>query len=364
MKKIKVGYDCRDLFFAQTGTRTFSEELIREIKRDVSVELVELAPSKVKPPIGVFAKALSHILFIYWKMIDLPLKSRKANIDYLICPDYVAPFLFLGKIKTLPVFHGCNIWELPKNYNTLWRIYFSFLARLGERRAFRVLTVSEFSKSRLIQVLGIDPEKITVIPIGSKSAILVDDAPAIVNGPTEYEYLLHIGILDKRKNLPALVEAFDLLEDRHLHLVLVGGRPSKLLMDGYPELISTIQQLGLTDRVHLEGYVADEDLPAYYRHAKAYIFPSIYEGFGIPILEAYHYGLPLAASATASLPEVVGKGGLLFDPHKVLDIAHVIGQLLHLSDNDLISMRKAQNEVLSRFNWPNAWKRIKELMDG
>lgn len=364
MEKIKVGYDCRDLFFAQTGTRTFSEELIREIKRDASVELVELAPSKVKMPIGFFSKAVSHILFIYWKVFDLPLKARRANIDYLICPDYVAPFFLLGKIKTLPVFHGCNIWELPQNYNTLWRIYFSFLARLGEQKAFRVLTVSEFSKDRLVQVLGIDPEKIKVIPIGSKSAILASNASSNGKKPPKYEYLLHIGILDKRKNLPALVEAFNLLEDKHLHLILVGGRPSKLFMDGYPDIISKINQLGLKERVHLKGYVSDEDLPDYYRHAKAYIFPSIYEGFGIPILEAYHYGLPLAASATASLPEVVGKGGLLFDPHDVVDIANVIGQIQRLSDRELSNMQKAQNEVLARFNWPNAWKTIKEMMNG
>lgn len=364
MEKIKVGYDCRDLFFAQTGTRTFSEELIREIKQDASVELVELSPSKLKPPKGFFSKALSHILFIYWKVFDLPLKARKANIDYLICPDYVAPFLLLGNVKTLPVFHGCNIWELPQNYNTLWRLYFSFLARLGEQKAFRVLTVSEFSKDRLVQVLGINSEKINVIPIGSKNAILDNDAYLNGKKPPKYEYLLHIGILDKRKNLPLLVEAFDLLEDKHLHLILVGGRPSKRLMDGYPDIIAKINQLGLTGRVHLEGYVADEDLPTYYRHAKAYIFPSIYEGFGIPILEAYHYGLPLAASATASLPEVVGKGGLLFDPHKVVDIAQVISKVLHLSDTELSNMQKEQKEILARFNWPNAWKTIKELMNG
>ncbi|MCC5938448.1 MAG: glycosyltransferase family 4 protein [Lunatimonas sp.] len=363
MRKIRVGYDARDLFFAQTGTRTFSEELLREIRKDNDVELITLAPVYAKPPIGKLSKALAHLRFIFWKVVTLPRLAKRADVDFLICPDYVAPFLFLGKIKTLPVFHGCNIWELPENYNSIWRLYFSFLAKLGEQRAHAVLTVSEFSKDRLRQVLGLNPEKIRVIPIGAKRFEGVG-MTATHPRPFEADYLLHIGVLDKRKNLPALVEAFSNLEDKRLHLILVGGRPSKVFMDGYPEIVDKINERGLQSRVHLEGYVADELLPAYYRHACAYVFPSSYEGFGIPVLEAYQYGLPLAASSAASLPEVVGAGGLLFDPRDVGDMTQVITRLLRMDAVERAALRAGQKDVLERFNWPNAWKVIKEVMHG
>ncbi|WP_209329971.1 glycosyltransferase family 4 protein [Lunatimonas salinarum] len=363
MNKIRVGYDARDLFFAQTGTRTFSEELLHEIRQDPEVELVYLAPTQANSPTGMFSKAMAHLYFIYWKVVTLPRLASRANVDYLICPDYVAPFLFLGKIKTLPVFHGCNIWELPQNYNALWRLYFRFLARLGERSAHRVLTVSEFSKDRLRKVLGLHPDRIKVIPIGAKR-FGSDGTMAFYRRPVDADYLLHIGVLDKRKNLPALVEAFSLLEDTSLHLVLVGGRPSKVFMDGYPEIVAKIRERGLQDRVHLVGYVSDKALPAYYSHARAYVFPSIYEGFGIPVLEAYRYGLPLAASSISSLPEVVGAGGLLFDPADVGAMAKVIGRLLRLDEKESAALRAGQREVLKRFNWPHAWREIKEVMHG
>ncbi|EON75536.1 glycosyl transferase, group 1 [Lunatimonas lonarensis] len=364
MGKLRVGFDCRDLFIAQTGTRTFSEELLDEIRKDPMVELVPLSPSGVILPKGLVSKAFAHIQFIVWKVFLLPLMARQTKVDFLICPDYVAPFWFLGRIKTLPVFHGCNIWELPQNYNSVWRLYFSFLARLGQRRAFRVLTVSSFSKRKLTEVLGIPASRITVMPIGAKTLEKAADRSDNAERPLSGEYILHVGVLDKRKNLPALIKAFSLLPDQQLHLVLVGGRPSKIFMDSYPEIQATVDELNLTDRVHLMGYVSDDRLPLFYKHAKAYVFPSVYEGFGIPVLEAFQYHLPLAASGSASLPEVVGTGGMLFDPGDIKQMAGVIERLLALTPVELDLLRCGQMKALSHYSWPNAWNTVKEVMNG
>ncbi len=361
MGKIRVGYDARDLFFAQTGTKTFSEELIREIQKDQSVDLMLLSPENAHAPKSLISKAWSHIQFITWKLWTLPQKAQKERIDFLICPDYVAPFLFLRNIKTLPVFHGCNIWELPKNYNAVWRWYFSVLAKHGKNSAHKILTVSEFSKSRLQEVLGFDPKRIKTIPIGAKKVSIPDTSQ--IKRPIPQDYLLHIGVLDKRKNLPNLIKALVLLENKEAHLVLVGGRPSKLFNDDYPEIIKTINELGIESRVHLKGYIPDEELSAYYQNARAYVFPSIYEGFGIPVLEAYQHGLPLAASNTASLPEVVGDGGLLFDPRDIENIAKTIDKLLKLSEEELSTLKIGQEKALAWFNWKNAWQEIKNTFD-
>jgi glycosyltransferase involved in cell wall biosynthesis len=364
MGKLRIGYDCRDLFIAQTGTRTFSEELLEEIRKDPMVELIPLSPHGVIPPKGLLSKTFAHIQFIVWKVVALPVLARRAKVDFLICPDYVAPFWFLGRTKTLPVFHGCNIWELPQNYNSVWRLYFGFLAKLGQRRAYRVLTVSSFSKGKLTEVLGIPASRITVVPIGAKT--LEEPLGSYENAerPLSAEYILHVGVLDKRKNLPALIKAFSLLPDQQLHLVLVGGRPSKIFMDSYPEIQATVDKLNLADRVHLMGFVSDDKLPLFYKYAKAYVFPSVYEGFGIPVLEAFQYHLPLAASGLASLPEVVGNGGMLFDPRDIKQMAGVIERLLALTPVELDLLRSGQMKALSHYCWPNAWKTIKEVMNG
>lgn len=361
MGKIRVGFDSRDLFFAQTGTKTFSEELIKEIQQDPTVELILLSPKNAKAPSSLWSKALAHFQFIIWKLWTLPRKARQAHVDYLLCPDYVAPSLFLGKVKTLPVFHGCNIWEIPQNYNAVWRWYFSALAMQGEKKAHRVLTVSQFSKSKLIDVLGIAGAKIKVIPIGAKATQSnVDNSD---QRPIPDEYILHIGVLDKRKNLPRLIHAFALLEDKSIHLVLGGGRPSKIFNDSYPEILATIKELGLENRVHLTGYLKDEMLAQYYQHAKAYVFPSTYEGFGIPVLEAFQHGLPVATSNISSLPEVVGQGGLLFDPYNIQDMASQIEALFNLGESALSTMKSEQQKLLSWYNWSNSWKEIKQTFD-
>lgn len=361
MAKVRVGYDARDLFFAETGTKTFSEELIKEIKKDSTVDLVILSPKNSQNPKSILSKAWSHVQFIIWKLWLLPRKAQAEKVDYLICPDYVAPFLFLGKVKTLPVFHGCNIWEIPQNYNAVWRWYFSILALRGEKKAHFVLTVSDFSKSKLLEVLGIDKSKIKVVPIGAK--LFAKNVDNFSKRPIKEDYLLHVGVLDKRKNLPKLIEAFNLLHDKSLHLVLVGGRPSKIFNDSYPQIIATIQHFGLEKRVHLKGYLTDEVLPNYYHFAKAYVFPSIYEGFGIPVLEAYQHHLLVAASNISSLPEVVGQGGLLFDPHDFQDITAKIEALFQLTELELSTMKSAQEELLAWYNWSNSWKEIKKTFN-
>lgn len=357
MTKVRIGYDARDLFFAQTGTRTFSEELIKEIQKDSSVDLIILSPANTKSPNSIFSKILAHFEFIIWKLWTLPRKAQSEKVDYLICPDYVAPFLFLGKIKTLPVFHGCNIWEIPQNYNAVWRWYFSVLALKGQKSAYAVLTVSNFSKSKLFEVLGIESSKIKVLPIGAKLFNENVDKPA--DRCVQEDYLLHVGVLDKRKNIPRLIQAFNLLHDKSLHLVLVGDRPSKIFNDSYPQITATIKELDLEKRVHLTGYLTDDVLSNYYHFAKAYVFPSIYEGFGIPVLEAYQQDLLIAASNISSLPEVVGQGGLLFDPYDIQDIAAKIDALFVLTDAELAIMKNAQKQLLAWYNWSNSWKEIK-----
>ena len=140
-------------------------------------------------------------------------------------------------------------------------------------------------------------------------------------------FILHVGTLQPRKNIPTLIEAFAQAAPPDVMLVLVGGKG--WLFD---EIFSRVQALGLQDRVRFTGYVPDEDLPLWYNAASVLAFPSLYEGFGMPVVEAMACGTPVVAANGSSLPEAVGEAGLLFDPQNVAELADRLTAVLHNPD--------------------------------
>jgi len=363
--KIRIAIDTRDLFLAKTGIFTVSEEIINGLKKHEDIEVVEISPNQIKPPQGIVGKAFEHLKFFIWKEIQLPYLVRKKRCDVLICLDYVIPYFLPKNIKAFPVFHGCNIWELPEYSNKYWRWGFTKLAISGARKAHKILTVSQFSKERLASLFHFQLDHIQVFPLGSKKSILKKQSLTDLSKFgifEEDEYLLHVGVLEKRKNLVRLIEAFATLDRPKLKLILVGQKGPKLFLDDYENIIHTIQRLKLETKVLLSGYVTDEDLYTLYSKAKAYVFPSLYEGFGIPVIEAYHFNLPLAASNKGALPEVVGNGGLLFDPTDVSDIASKLEQILDASEVLLENLSKGQLEMIEKYNWDRSIMQLKKLL--
>ncbi len=159
--------------------------------------------------------------------------------------------------------------------------------------------------------------------------------------------MLGVGSVEPRKNLVRTVEALALLRARGLphHLVLAGAA---YFGDG--PVHSAIVRLGLEDRVHVLGFVPDEDLPALYTLADAFVYPSLYEGFGIPVLEAMACGTPVAASNATAIPEVAGRAALLFDP---TDVEAIAGALARLLDDDVTARRLRSDGQIqaARFSW-------------
>ncbi|GAB3656148.1 glycosyltransferase family 1 protein [Echinicola sediminis] len=361
--KYKVAVDTRDLNLAKTGIRTVLEEILRGLRDDATFEVIEIGPKPFSPPRSKIQKVMEHLRFFWWKEVQLPLRVKKLACDLLICNDYVVPYFMPKGVKAYPVFHGCNIWELPEHYNKYWRWMFTCMAVPAARKAAAIFTVSKFSKGRLKALFDFDRDKIKVIPLGPKRALL---EPKKLVGLSRFglhegeEYLLHVGVMEKRKNLVRLIEAFSQLPQKHLKLVLVGQRGPKLFLDDYDRVVEKIAFHKLQNRVVLTGHVSDEELFTLYSKAKAYVFPSLYEGFGIPVIEAYHYGLPIAASNRGALPEVVGQGGLIFDPEDVSDMASKMEKLLNLGTVEMEEFRGKQKEMLERYRWEKTVETIKQ----
>ncbi len=216
------------------------------------------------------------------------------------------------------------------------RWLFTRIARLVARRATAILTDSEFSRHDIERLLRVPTQKLTVVPIGVPSSYRPECEASIGSqiarryGLTR-PYVLYVGNFKPHKNLALLLRAFARLPEylrQRYQLVLAGG------LDRFqPPLAALAAELGIAQRLVFPGFIAEDDMPALYSAAELFVFPSLYEGFGLPVLEAMACGAPVVCTRAACLPEVAGEAAILIDPHSVTDMAGAIERCL--TDDDL-----------------------------
>jgi glycosyltransferase involved in cell wall biosynthesis len=207
-----------------------------------------------------------------------------------------APFVF--------TIHDLNHLEIPANSSPIKRAYYTLLIRPACRRAFRVLTVSEFSRRAIVAWSGVPADRVINVGNGVGSEF----SPEGPSHQPGYRYFLYVGNRKPHKNLPRLLEGYARSGVSDRHVLLLSGDPE-------PSILRLLPQLGLTgERIRFAGPINDEDLPAYYRGASALLLPSLYEGFGLPALEAMACGTPVIVGDAAALPEIVSGAGLLVEP--------------------------------------------------
>lgn len=364
-KKVVVGIDVRDLKIAKTGARTYLEEILNEFKsKDHGCEIKYFdSPFPAYTGRNRFLKLTEHIRFFFWKQLILPIKAYINNCDLLFCTDYFVPYIHLG-YKPVPMFYDAFFYEYPEQCNPLWLKMFKTLGVGAAKRAPYIITLSEYSRKRLAHFTGLNPEKIIPIHLAPKKTAAKKIDPNFspsLKMPTS-KFILHVGVLEKRKNLVRLVEAFKMLRDKghtDYSLVFVGQPSSKDEMDGSSELMTTIKHEQLEDFVIMSGYASDDDLAYFYKYASLYVFPSLNEGFGLPVLEAFHHQLPVLVSNNTCLPEVGGDAVLCFDPFDTNDIFLKMKMVIDNPElrEDLV---KRGNERLKSFSWSrNATELVK-----
>lgn len=301
-----------------------------------------------------------------WTQLGLALETWRQPPDVLFIPAHVIPFFKNPRVPTVVTVHDLPIEFFPRQGNFLQWIYLSRLTEwVRAKLATHIIAVSEATKKDLVEKLGVAEKKISVIYEGvdyqkfqipnSKSQI--NSKFQIQNLKTKYniegDYFLFVGTLQPRKNLVRLIEAFkffiDSLPSSNSQLVISG----KLGWD-YEEILETSKNLGIAQRVKFLDYVPDEELPALYVGSVALVLPSLHEGFGLPILEAYAAGTLVVCSNLSSLPEVAGPYGIYINPLEVSDIAKGLNQAerLHFNDIYYYSERiEKQKEWAKKFSW-------------
>jgi len=298
--------------------------------------------------------------------VFLPTGVILEQIDVFHGLDQSGVPLLFKKGKCVVTLHDVIALALPWAFPLRRRLVLRVALSRIRRQADIVIAPSAAVREDVVRHLKLDGEKITIIPYGCEERFRpANDPVRLARTRTRYHlpdrYVLFVGALEPRKNVTALVKAFSLLRAEQvgdLKLVIAGGRGW-----GYEGLFKTIEALGLGDHVSFLGFVEEEDLPDLYRGALLFVYPSLCEGFGLPILEAMGCGTPVVTSNTSSMPEVAGDAAILVEPTKPKVLASAMARVL--GDDELREELRRKGIARARgFSWDAAARKTLEVYRG
>ena len=365
---MRVAIDARKLH--DFGIGTYVRNLVTELARlDGGVEYQLLCRSRdtaFVEALGPRFRALVETSGNYSlrEQVSIPFALARARVDLFHAPHYVvSPLTRCPYVVTI---HDCIHLRFPEYLpNRMAYTYALAMMRMAARRARRVLTVSEASKQDILHYLQVPAEKVEVIYNALDERLAVAPSAEDIDRVRQRflltsPFVLYAGNIKPHKNIDRLIEAFSLLRKagrEDLKLVIIGDEISK-----YPRLRRLVHRLQLDRQVRFLGFVPDATLAALYGLASVFVFPSLYEGFGLPPLEAMAFGTPVVTSNVSSLPEVVGDAALLIDPLSPVEISSAIGRVL---DDDALraELVRRGHERVKTFSWARSVKRIREVYD-
>ena len=260
---------------------------------------------------------------LLWEQLLLPWQAAKRRLDVLFCPGYTAPVL--TRRRTVTVIHDMQHKRQPQNFGRWELLAWRASVWASAHSSREIITVSENSRRDIIEIYGVPGDRVHVVGHGIERAFFESREDRTLTGLGDWPYLLSVSTIHPHKNWERWLEAYGQLVAQGFphHLVIAG------LKGNYSEELSRlIQAKRLADRVHAVGWVPRPKLRALLRFSDALVFPSTFEGFGMPVLEALAAGVPVACSDIAPLREVAGEAALFFDPHAVQSIGAAVRRLL------------------------------------
>jgi len=333
-----------------------------------SDKIIALGKDGPLPDMPAPSDNLSYEIFgpkRFWVLTGLTkrLLFGRPKIDVLFSPSHYTPLL--SRVPSVVYIMDLSFERFGTDYFT--NIDLSQLKKwtpLSVKKAKKVLTISQFSKDEIVKLYKIQPEKIKVVYPGFNKDLFHGKIPLTKQNQIKRKYqisgsyLLYVGTLQPRKNLTRLIKAFSQLNRPRLKLV-IGGKRGWF----YHQIFDQVKDLKIEDRVIFTGYIPDEDLPGLIKSSRAYVLPSLYEGFGMPPVEAQSVGVPVVVSKVSSLPEVVGDSGIYIDdPYSVASIKDALERVLNLPLKKRAEIISKGKENAKRFNWENTSKQILETL--
>lgn len=357
MKKLKVGINARILDTKQLrGWSRYTVELVRGLlRRDVDVVLLTDKPVNTDllgegdVPVAI-EKGFNYF---DWEQRVLPSLAQKHKVDILHCPiNYGLPLF--GKTKKILTLHDAiekAFYDSKKSFIQRWhprdkkiRIYH----RLSQMAADRIITVSEHAKQDIINFYGVPEKKITVIYEAADDSFNKKNVKSVADIQRKYpqfvvDTLFYVGGLEDRKNIENLLKAYS-RSKKEKKLMIAGGSE-----DQRQQFKALAIELNIKNELILMAYIADEDLPSFYHYCHSFIYPSLYEGFGLQAVEAMKMQKAVIASSTTSLKEIVGFPEGLFDPNNVIDISKKINWIFN--EQNALKLSQYGSQRAQQFSW-------------
>lgn len=368
---MRVGIDARFITrHPRRGIGNYSLNVVTELVR-LSPETKYFLYISAPDEEGVLASAsnvtvrrLSMPGYPLWEQIALPRAARHDRLDILHCLGNTAPLampssvrLVLSLMDAMFLQTGEFVPKPTNTYQALGRLYRRVVAPRCARSAEQVITISEYSRRDILQLIpDLDPARVRVTYLSCDAVF--KQAPALPKRMSESDagnrpYILSLGADDPRKNTLRLVNAYLTLLQRH-------GIVENLVISGYSnwecsEVYRAVRGAGATDRVRFLSFVSIDELAALYRNATLFVYPSLYEGFGIPVLEAFSSGCPVLASNVTSIPEVAGDAAIYVDPLSEEEIGKAMYRLIQDGELRQSLVQRGHARALD-FSWTETAK--------
>lgn len=297
-----------------------------------------------------------------WTLFGLSLEFllKRSKVDVFFSPTHYLP-LFCPKNSVISILDLSYI-HFPELFKNSDLKQLSIWTRFSFKKAKKVFTISRASKDDIIKEYGVSQNKVVVTYPGIKEELMIKDKGLNmadlkkkygING----DYVLFVGTLQPRKNIARLIEAFSKLKS-DIGLIIVGKKGWL-----YEQILEAPKKFNVQNKVRFLDSVPDEDLPAFYKNAVCFVLPSLYEGFGLPVLEAMKYGCPVIASNVSSLPEAGGEAALYVDPLDTEDIKKKL-ELMINSEELREKLIKKGYEQIKKFSWEKTAKETLKVLEG
>lgn len=366
-----IGFDINEANISQrVGVNNVAYALFKNLVNVISSPDKVLALSKERPlpDMPQANSVLDYEIFgpkKMWVLTGLTkrLLINKPKIDLLLSPSHYTPLLTL--VPSVIYLMDLSFERFGTDFFTSYDI--NQLRRwtpLSVLKSKHILTISEFSRQEIIKLYRVDPKKVSVIYPGIDRETYHSKIPTTKQKQVRTKfgitgrYFLYVGTLQPRKNLGRLIEAFAKLADKKVKLV-IGGKKGWL----FDQIFDQIKRYHLEDRVIFTGFVPQEDVPGLMKGSLAYVLPSLYEGFGMPPIEAQAVGTPVVISSVSSLPEVVGQSGIYIEnPSDVGSIKKSLEAVLSLKKSQREAIIEAGKENAKRFDWSISAKKLLETL--
>ncbi len=353
---MRVGIDIRAIGYQRTGDETYTLQLIKALgKLDIEnqyflytdvIKKEELV--KIKKIISIKKDNFKIISVtprskIFWTMYSLPKRAKKDKLDILHV-QYITPFFLTRKIKLITTVHDISFARYPEFINKLDRFIFKLLFKLSLKKADKIIAVSHFTKNEIIDIYNINTKKIKMIYNGGAAREFSQKITEenVLNFKRKYgiikTYLLYLGTLQPRKNIPFLIKSFVALKVKYqndekiqgLSLVLRGNKKGHNYDTKIDRILKGIQKKypKIFRDIKIIDYISNEELPLIFKGAEAFCFPSIYEGFGLPLLESMTVGTPVVFSSSSCFPEIAANAGIIYEADNYNDLVNKIKKLL------------------------------------